>query len=174
MATLATGSSPHNGQSGQSNSHPQFDMVAKLRLTEKGETIISEDKQSRENNLINENEIEDNNIVTLHVHMMNDNTIAMMGKMNIKLPTPAHFDGKNPQFNEWAGEAKAYLTIHDDNYTAEDYIKLNNKFPAVSADDTDEYEEYNEMTMNIRKKNDDIASFRMSELCACTFHKGWE
>eukprot|EP00971_Amphidinium_carterae_P257191 5105949-Amphidinium_carterae.2 len=41
-----------------------------------------------------------------------DVTIAMM-KMNIKLPTPTQYDGKSPQFNEWAGEVKAYLTIHN-------------------------------------------------------------
>eukprot|EP00971_Amphidinium_carterae_P125259 2481940-Amphidinium_carterae.2 len=102
-----------------------------------------------------------------------------MGKMNIKLPTRTQFDGNNPQFNEWAGELKTYLTIrnvhfedcmdnctssidavniHDD-YRAEDYVKLNNKLPAVTSEDTDEYEEHNEMTMNIRKKKDDIASF---------------
>eukprot|EP00971_Amphidinium_carterae_P223037 4425835-Amphidinium_carterae.2 len=52
-------------------------MVAELRLTEGGETTINEDKQCRENNLINENGTEENYIVTLHVHMMNDNTIAM-------------------------------------------------------------------------------------------------
>eukprot|EP00971_Amphidinium_carterae_P173917 3447446-Amphidinium_carterae.1 len=81
-----------------------------------------------------------------------------MGKMNIKPPTPTQFDGKNPRFNEWAGEVKAYLTIHND-YTAEDYIKWNNKFPTAPAEDTNEYEECNEMTMNIRKRKDDIASF---------------
>eukprot|EP00971_Amphidinium_carterae_P100736 1993008-Amphidinium_carterae.2 len=42
-----------------------------------------------------------------------DNTIGMTQKMNINLPTPTQFDGKNPQFNEWAGEGKANLTIHN-------------------------------------------------------------
>eukprot|EP00971_Amphidinium_carterae_P223060 4426256-Amphidinium_carterae.1 len=159
-------------------------MVAELRLTEGGETIVNEDEQSRENNLINENEIDENKKVTLHVHMTSDNTIAMMGKMNIKLPTPTQFDGKNLQFNEWAGEVKTYLTTHNvhfedymdnctnsidvvhisdiqDNYTAEDYIKLNNKFPAVPAEDTDEYEEYNEMRMiSERRKTTLLASIR--------------
>eukprot|EP00971_Amphidinium_carterae_P079188 1566788-Amphidinium_carterae.1 len=111
---------------------------------------------------------------------MDDNTLGMMGKMNIKLPTPTQSERKKPQFNEWAGEVKAYLTIHNvhfedymgnctssidvvhisdiqNDYTANDYVKLNNKLPAVPAEDTDEYEEYTEMTMNIRKKND-IAS----------------
>eukprot|EP00971_Amphidinium_carterae_P078027 1543834-Amphidinium_carterae.1 len=39
--------------------------------------------------------------------------MAMMGNMNIKLPMPTQFDGRNPQFNKWAGEVKAYLTIHN-------------------------------------------------------------
>eukprot|EP00971_Amphidinium_carterae_P131639 2607110-Amphidinium_carterae.1 len=39
-------------------------------------------------------------------------TIAML-KMNIKLPTPTMYDGKSPQFNAWAEEAKAYLTVHN-------------------------------------------------------------
>eukprot|EP00971_Amphidinium_carterae_P280633 5571070-Amphidinium_carterae.1 len=38
-------------------------------------------------------------------------TIAML-KMNIKLPTPTVYDGKSPQFNEWADESKSYLTFH--------------------------------------------------------------
>eukprot|EP00971_Amphidinium_carterae_P019415 382190-Amphidinium_carterae.1 len=46
-----------------------------------------------------------------------------------------------------------------DDYTAEDYLMLNNNFPAVPTENTDEYEEYNEMIMNIRMKKDDIANF---------------
>eukprot|EP00971_Amphidinium_carterae_P230264 4569841-Amphidinium_carterae.1 len=41
-----------------------------------------------------------------------DVTIGMM-KMNIKLPTPTQYDGKSPCFNEWAGEVKSYLTVHN-------------------------------------------------------------
>eukprot|EP00971_Amphidinium_carterae_P124435 2465061-Amphidinium_carterae.5 len=71
--------------------------------------------------------------------------------MNIELPTPTQFDGRNPQFCEWAGEAKSYLSIHnvhiedimDDStksiaaiifgniqneYTEEDRRRLNTKF----------------------------------------------
>eukprot|EP00971_Amphidinium_carterae_P230825 4580480-Amphidinium_carterae.1 len=33
--------------------------------------------------------------------------------MKLKLPTPTQYDGKSPQFNEWAGEVKAYLTVHN-------------------------------------------------------------
>eukprot|EP00971_Amphidinium_carterae_P080735 1597205-Amphidinium_carterae.3 len=43
-----------------------------------------------------------------------DVTIGML-KMNIKLPTPTQYDGKSPQFNEWAGEVKAYLMVHNIN-----------------------------------------------------------
>eukprot|EP00971_Amphidinium_carterae_P079460 1572320-Amphidinium_carterae.1 len=34
-------------------------------------------------------------------------------RMNLKLPTPTQYDGKSPQFNDWAAEAKAYLTVHN-------------------------------------------------------------
>eukprot|EP00971_Amphidinium_carterae_P287474 5706317-Amphidinium_carterae.1 len=51
--------------------------------------------------------------VTLHIHKTTNNTIGMMGKMNFKRPTPTQFDGKKTQFNEWAGEVKDYLTIHN-------------------------------------------------------------
>eukprot|EP00971_Amphidinium_carterae_P086162 1704639-Amphidinium_carterae.2 len=61
-------------------------MVAELWLTI-GETIIED------NNLHNEDEIEENNTVTLRAHMIDDNTIGMM-----ELPTPTQFDCKNPQF----------------------------------------------------------------------------
>eukprot|EP00971_Amphidinium_carterae_P291460 5786157-Amphidinium_carterae.1 len=33
--------------------------------------------------------------------------------MNIKLPNPTMFDGKTPQFNEWAEDVKSYLTVHN-------------------------------------------------------------
>eukprot|EP00971_Amphidinium_carterae_P053069 1045230-Amphidinium_carterae.1 len=153
-------------------------MVAEHRLT-KGETSIEDSI------LNNKKETEENNTVILHVHMIDNNTIGMMGKMNIKLPAPTQFDGNNPQFKKWAGEVQAYLTLHNvhfkdytdngtssidvvnifeiqDDYTSEDYIKLNNKSPAISAEDTDEYEDYNEMMMYIRKKKDDIASFSLT------------
>eukprot|EP00971_Amphidinium_carterae_P064148 1269926-Amphidinium_carterae.1 len=77
---------------------------------------------------------------------------------------------------------KVYLTIHNfyfenymdkctifvetvsisdiqNEYTADYVTKLNNIFPSAPAEDTDEYGEYNEMTLNIRKKRDDIMSF---------------
>eukprot|EP00971_Amphidinium_carterae_P240915 4782729-Amphidinium_carterae.1 len=34
---------------------------------------------------------------------------------------PTQFDGRNPQFREWSGEVKAYLTIH--NVHIEDYME---------------------------------------------------
>eukprot|EP00971_Amphidinium_carterae_P214420 4255223-Amphidinium_carterae.1 len=41
-----------------------------------------------------------------------EGTVGMM-KMNIKLTTPTQYDGKTPHFNEWSGEVKAYLTVHN-------------------------------------------------------------
>eukprot|EP00971_Amphidinium_carterae_P194757 3864702-Amphidinium_carterae.1 len=34
-----------------------------------------------------------------------------MQKISIKLPSPTQFDGRYPQFNEWAGEVKAYIGV---------------------------------------------------------------
>eukprot|EP00971_Amphidinium_carterae_P047587 937276-Amphidinium_carterae.1 len=42
----------------------------------------------------------------------NDETVGML-KMNLKLPTPTQYDVKSPQLNEWSGEVKAYLTVHN-------------------------------------------------------------
>eukprot|EP00971_Amphidinium_carterae_P191614 3802354-Amphidinium_carterae.1 len=78
----------------------------------------------------------------------------MMGKMNIKLPMPTQFDGKNPQFHEWSGEVKAHLSFHNVHiedymdgsgrsvetidikniqtaYTADDVTKLQQRFPTM-------------------------------------------
>eukprot|EP00971_Amphidinium_carterae_P216870 4305043-Amphidinium_carterae.1 len=90
---------------------------------------------------------------------------------------------KKPQFTELAGEVKAYLTIHNvyfedymdkstnsietvnisdiqDDYTAQDVLASIIKFPQrLSRDDTDDYDEYNEMQLTIKKKRDDIMSF---------------
>eukprot|EP00971_Amphidinium_carterae_P164129 3253926-Amphidinium_carterae.1 len=41
-----------------------------------------------------------------------EGTIGML-KMNIKPPTPTQYGGKTPQFNEWAGKVKSYLTVHN-------------------------------------------------------------
>eukprot|EP00971_Amphidinium_carterae_P091371 1808773-Amphidinium_carterae.1 len=71
----------------------QFDMAAKLWLamtsltsmTERGDTIIDD------NIFDNDDEKKDNSTI-LHAHKTKDNTIGMMGQMNIKLPTPTQFD----------------------------------------------------------------------------------
>eukprot|EP00971_Amphidinium_carterae_P013291 261884-Amphidinium_carterae.1 len=95
---------------------------------------------------------------------------------------PTQFDGRNPQFREWSGEVKAYLTIH--NVHREDYmdesaksmeaIELRSIQDAYVAEDTnyrdqrylvqptedeqDEFADHVEMSLNIRKKRDEITS----------------
>eukprot|EP00971_Amphidinium_carterae_P005860 115856-Amphidinium_carterae.1 len=49
---------------------------------------------------------------TLNIYNM-EKTIGMMQKTNIKLPSPTKFDGRYPQFNEWSGEVKAYIGVHN-------------------------------------------------------------
>eukprot|EP00971_Amphidinium_carterae_P239227 4748940-Amphidinium_carterae.1 len=46
---------------------------------------------------------------------METRKIGMMQKVNIKLPSPTHFDGCYPQFYKWAGEVQAYLSVHNVN-----------------------------------------------------------
>eukprot|EP00971_Amphidinium_carterae_P159498 3161818-Amphidinium_carterae.1 len=99
--------------------------------------------------------------------------------MSVKLPMPTQFDGRNAQFREWSGEVKAYLTIHNvhiedymdesaksieatdirnikEVYVTEDVQYRDNKFPSQpTEDEADEFEEYNDLTMTIRKKRDD-------------------
>eukprot|EP00971_Amphidinium_carterae_P222845 4422362-Amphidinium_carterae.1 len=104
-----------------------------------------------------------------------------MGKMNIKLPTPTHFDERFPQFNEW-GEVKAHVMIHNahiedymdessrsvetvnianiqDDYTTKGVNRLRQQFPTIPTKNEEYYDEYNEMTLKFRKKKDDIRSF---------------
>eukprot|EP00971_Amphidinium_carterae_P280717 5572963-Amphidinium_carterae.1 len=58
------------------------------------------------------NEIEDNKETekyseydqTMRFCSETDKITVHMIKMNIKLPNPTAFDGRNPQFNEWAEE----------------------------------------------------------------------
>eukprot|EP00971_Amphidinium_carterae_P297851 5918058-Amphidinium_carterae.1 len=102
--------------------------------------------------------------------------------MNIKLPTPTQFDGRHPQFYEFSGEVPAYLSIHnvhikdimDDStksvtaivladihtdVTADDTRRLNGRFPVAPQGHADNYDEYVDLTMEIRKKKDDIINY---------------
>eukprot|EP00971_Amphidinium_carterae_P348261 6490407-Amphidinium_carterae.2 len=102
---------------------------------------------------------------------MENKTIGMMQKMNIKLPSPTKFDGRYPQFYEWAEKVKAYLSVHNvniddimddctksgtvillgdiqDKYTADGVRECNTKFPTAPQEDEDDYDEYMDMTVN--------------------------
>eukprot|EP00971_Amphidinium_carterae_P033958 668472-Amphidinium_carterae.1 len=120
---------------------------------------------------------------TLHVYRERErenNIVGMLGKMSVKLPMPTQFDGRNPQ---WSGEVKAYLTIHNvhiedymdqsanksidvidlrniqDAYVTEDVHYRDNKFyDEPTEEQADEYEEYNDLNITIRKKRDEISS----------------
>eukprot|EP00971_Amphidinium_carterae_P287626 5709728-Amphidinium_carterae.1 len=98
----------------------------------------------------------------------------MMQKMNIKLPSPTQFDRRYPQFNEWAGEVKANLDVHNvniedimgectksvsvivltdiqDKYTEDEVRKLNTTYPQPVADGEDGYNDYMDLTVTIKK-----------------------
>eukprot|EP00971_Amphidinium_carterae_P094102 1862349-Amphidinium_carterae.1 len=105
--------------------------------------------------------------------------------MNIKLPTPTQYDGKTPQFNEWAGEVKSYLTVHNiyiedlmddssrsqvpmvvatmqrDDAVAEDLRRFNQRYPQPINYGEDHYEDYMDRWEAIekKKKKTDIAHF---------------
>eukprot|EP00971_Amphidinium_carterae_P280882 5576363-Amphidinium_carterae.1 len=111
----------------------------------------------------------------------NDETIGMI-KMNLKLPTPTQYDGKSPQFNEWAGEVKAHLTVH--NIYVEDLMEestrsqvpmviatmqtdavanylrsFNARYPQAIKYGEDHYDDYMDRWEAMEKKKADIARY---------------
>eukprot|EP00971_Amphidinium_carterae_P215146 4270273-Amphidinium_carterae.1 len=102
--------------------------------------------------------------------------------MNIKLPTPTQYDGKSPQFNEWAGEVKAYLTVHNiyiedlmedrtrsqipmvmstmqRDAIANDLQGFNARYPPAIHHGEDGYDEYMDRWEAVEKKKADILHF---------------
>eukprot|EP00971_Amphidinium_carterae_P138641 2747143-Amphidinium_carterae.1 len=51
-----------------------------------------------------------------------------------------------------------------DDHTADEVTRLITRFPAAPDEDADNCDEYIDLTLNIRKKRDDIANFN------CKFH----
>eukprot|EP00971_Amphidinium_carterae_P198158 3932714-Amphidinium_carterae.3 len=113
---------------------------------------------------------------TLNIHNMGDrNNRYDAKKMNIKLPSPTRFDGRYPQFNIWAGEVKAHLGVHNVNiedimdectksvtqakYTVDEVRRLNTTYPQPVAEGENGYEDYMDITMNIKKMRGDIVNF---------------
>eukprot|EP00971_Amphidinium_carterae_P231370 4591620-Amphidinium_carterae.1 len=111
-------------------------MVAELRLT-----IAEQDLTMMEENIFDNDdwhELNHNMVttirkdsVTFHLHKTTNNTIAMMGKMNIKLTTPTQFDGKF--HNSMYGLARRSIETIDinkiqDDYTSDDVTRLRYDF----------------------------------------------
>eukprot|EP00971_Amphidinium_carterae_P288853 5735462-Amphidinium_carterae.2 len=151
---------------------------------------MRKNKRQKENKKYN-NENKDNNdeydeepeeMRTLNIYKMENRTIGMMQKMNIKLPSPTPLDGRYPQFYESAGEVKAYLSVHNvnmedimddctkfvtviqlgdvqDKYTADEVRKHNTTHPVALQDGEDGYDDYMDMTVNIKKMRGDIVYF---------------
>eukprot|EP00971_Amphidinium_carterae_P033894 667253-Amphidinium_carterae.1 len=69
-------------------------------------------KYNDENNEEDEYDKEQEKMQTMIIYVMENKTISMMQKMNIKLPRRTQFDGRYPQFYDWSGEVKAYLNVH--------------------------------------------------------------
>eukprot|EP00971_Amphidinium_carterae_P195023 3870013-Amphidinium_carterae.1 len=100
---------------------PRFTMREGSGATDDRETVEEFNEETREIDnvcrMIDEKyETSDDNEDEYQTLMVcdeeNDETVGMI-KMNLKLPTPTLCDGKSPQFNEWSGEIKAYLTVHN-------------------------------------------------------------
>eukprot|EP00971_Amphidinium_carterae_P129380 2562679-Amphidinium_carterae.2 len=93
---------------------------------------------------------------TLNVYKMTEGTVSMLGKMNLKLPSPTQFDGRYPQFDEWSSEGKAYIGVHNvniedimddctnsvtsivlsdiqDKYTMAEVTRINNTYPLIPS-----------------------------------------
>eukprot|EP00971_Amphidinium_carterae_P340199 6478406-Amphidinium_carterae.2 len=129
----------------------EFDMVAELAFTmrkttewdseDKIDEIEEENKENKdkmyndENKDIGEYDKNEEEMQTLNIYEMEKGTISMLGKMNIKLPSPTQFDGCCPQFNEWAGQ---------DKYTSDEVTKLNTTYPNPVAAGEDGYYDYME------------------------------
>eukprot|EP00971_Amphidinium_carterae_P021680 427765-Amphidinium_carterae.1 len=62
-----------------------------------------------------------------------------------------------------------------DDYTTEHVARLNTRFPTTPTEDADNHHEYINMTLNIRKRRDDIASFNQTLnyvfVLNCSLHK---
>eukprot|EP00971_Amphidinium_carterae_P002241 44338-Amphidinium_carterae.1 len=124
---------------------------------------------------------------TMVIYETQNNTIGMLQNMSIKLPTSTKFDRRHPQFYEWAGELKLYLSIHNLNiedvmddstrsvtvvvladiqtdYAAEDTKSLNDKFQVAPQEGENNYKE-----LNIRKMRDEIVNFRQTLRTMCCY-----
>eukprot|EP00971_Amphidinium_carterae_P027832 548678-Amphidinium_carterae.1 len=111
-------------------SDPEFRMVAEPRFTMREEPGATEDRETVEEYNEERGREIDNEYIELDefketmeyseytqqtLMLCNETeemTVAMI-KMNLKLPTPTLYDGKSPQFNEWAEEVRSYLTVHN-------------------------------------------------------------
>eukprot|EP00971_Amphidinium_carterae_P148455 2943284-Amphidinium_carterae.1 len=82
---------------------------------ENNENKMDQNTEYKDDNNDNDERMEEERMQTMNIYVMKDSTVGIMQKMNIKLPSPTQFDGRYPQFYEWAGEVKAYLSFHSVN-----------------------------------------------------------
>eukprot|EP00971_Amphidinium_carterae_P312377 6208689-Amphidinium_carterae.4 len=84
---------------------------------------------------------------TLGLHRDNDNAVGMLGRMNAKLPMHTELAGRKLQFREWSGEPD------------ETQCRKDNKYPIQPTEvEGEELEDYNELSLAVRKKRDEISS----------------
>eukprot|EP00971_Amphidinium_carterae_P155637 3086260-Amphidinium_carterae.1 len=108
---------------------------------------------------------------------------AEMTMVQGQFPTPTQYDGKSPQFNEWTGEVKAYLTVHNKyivnfledctrsqvlmviatmqrDAVANDLQSFNARYPKPIHYGEDHYDDYMDRWEAMEKKKADILQFR--------------
>eukprot|EP00971_Amphidinium_carterae_P042383 832920-Amphidinium_carterae.3 len=98
------------------------------------------------------------------LHIYNDNdTIGILGKLSVKLPVPTQFDGGIPQLREWSCEVEGLhgrvCKVNRSDQHSQHTRYRNNKYPIQpTEDEADELEDYNDLTLSILKKGDEITS----------------
>eukprot|EP00971_Amphidinium_carterae_P313164 6223849-Amphidinium_carterae.2 len=148
-----------------------------LKRTRRTRTRSTITKNNDENNEEDKYEKEREEMQAMIIYNMENKAIGMMQKVNIKIPSPTQFDKRYPQFYEWAGEVKVYFSVHDVNIEdimddgtksvtvillgdiQDEYTANEGKFSVALQEGENDYDEYMDMTINIKKMRRDIVNF---------------
>eukprot|EP00971_Amphidinium_carterae_P131816 2610912-Amphidinium_carterae.4 len=117
--------------------------------TEEIEKVNKDKKYSKENkDIVNYDDNEEDR-QTMNIYEMEEGTIFMLGKMNIKLPSPTQFDGHYPRFNECAGETSWTKDIQD-KYVYDVETRRTTTYPKPVVEGENGFDDYMDMTVNIK------------------------
>eukprot|EP00971_Amphidinium_carterae_P269443 5345197-Amphidinium_carterae.1 len=120
-------------------------------------------KYNDENNEEDDYDREQEKMQTMIIYKMENNAIGMMQKVSIKLPSPTQFDRSVHNVNiediiDNCTKSKTVILLGDiqGKYTANEVKKYNTQFPNALQEGGDDYDEYMDMTVNIKKMRGDI------------------